>query len=83
MEKFKKEEQAKSEKLDELSHLKDKVTKTSLNQNVILRYQQAMSKLQVDTKNYKAYKPDLFYFVYTAYKLKTSIGIAINSSSFV
>lgn len=50
MEKFKKEEQAKSDKLDELSHLKDKVTKTSLNQNVILRYQQAMSKLQVDTK---------------------------------
>ena len=61
MEKFKKEEQAKSEKLDEISHLKDKVTKTSLNQNVILRYQQAMSKLQVDTKNYKANKPDLLF----------------------
>ena len=73
MEKFKKEEQAKSEKLDELSHLKDKVTKTSLNQNVILRYQQAMSKLQVDTKNYKAYKPDLLFLYIQLINYKLAI----------
>ena len=64
MEKFKKEEQAKSDKLDELSHLKDKVTKTSLNQNVILRYQQAMSKLQVDTKYIELINLICYFYMY-------------------
>ena len=48
MEKLKQEEQTKADKLKEVSYLKDEVSKTSLRQNIMLRYQHAKSKLQVD-----------------------------------